>query len=223
VLWAVSCRPGALVPEALAPASPDSARVWAAGTDPRHVAAIRIHWRYEDRKVSGAGRLTAHVAPPDSVRLDYAASLGMAAGAGVVVGDSVLWADPARDVRSMVRGVPVFWATLGVVRPPGADARVSGGRLAGVPARWAWRFVTGGDTLTYLARAGARAGGLLALDVEWRRGGAVMARSHTEYDADGWPARARMEFPDAAARFEFTVVGIDTTAVLAPALWRARR
>ena len=223
MLWAVACRPGALVPEPLVPASADSARVWAAATVPRHAAAIRIHWRYEDRKVSGAGRLTAHVAPPDSVRLDYAASLGLDAGAGVVVGDSVLWADPERDVRSMVRGVPVFWATLGVVRPPGPGSQVFGGRLAGDPARWAWRFVTGDDTLTYLARGGIRPGLLASLDVEWRRGGRVVARSHTEYDANGWPARAQMEFPDAAARFRFTVAGVDTAAVLAPALWRARR
>ena len=196
---------------------------WTVRTEPRHAAAIRFRWRYEDRKVSGAGRATAHVAPPDSIRLDYAASLGLSAGAGVVVGDSIIWADPDRDFRSMVRGVPLFWATLGVVRPPAADANVFGGRVAGAePPRWAWRFVTGKDTLTYLAREGGRPGVLTSLDVEWRDDHGVVARCHTEYDANGWPARAQMEFPDAAARFQFTVAGVDSTAVVAPALWRAR-
>jgi len=212
------------VPNALAPASRDSVMAWVRGTEPRHTAAIRVRWRYEDRKVNGAGRATARVAPPDSLRLDYAAALGMSAGAGVVIGDSVLWADPDRDFRSMVRGVPMFWSAFGVVRPPAPDAGVFGGRVAGTtPPRWAWRFVSGTDTLTYVARQGARPGILASLDVEWRGERGVVARCHTEYDGNGWPARAQMEFPDAAARFQFTVAGIDSTAVVPAALWRARR
>jgi hypothetical protein len=212
-----ACQPSALAPRSLKPVSADSARTWAQTTAPKHAAGIRFKWRYEDRKLNAAGRATARVAPPDSVRLDYAATLGLSSGAGVVVGDSVIWADPDQDFRSFIRGVPVFWAMMGVARPAPAGAVVTAGTIgsSGHP-RYAWRFATGADTLTYVS-------GGAALDVEWRSGSQVVARSHTDLDERGWPARAQVEFPEAGARFELTVVGIDTTVVVPPALWRSRR
>lgn len=212
-----ACRPGALVPSALAPASPDSAVQWARTTDPRHGAGIRFKWRYEDRKLNAAGRATARVATPDSVRLDYAATLGLSSGAGVVVGDSVIWADPDQDFRAFIRGAPIFWAALGVARPPVPGATVFHGVVgSGDHPRAAWRYATGGDTITYVA-------GERSLDVEWRNGSKVVAKCHAEADGQGWPARAQVEFPDAGARFELTVVGVDTTVVVPPAFWRTRR
>jgi hypothetical protein len=212
-----ACRPSALVPAALAPASADSARVWALTTAPKHAAGIRFKWRYEDRKLNAAGRATARVAPPDSARLDYAATLGLSSGAGVVVGDSVIWADPDQDFRSFIRGVAVFWATLGVARPAPAGAMVTAGTVGSADhPRQAWRYANGADTLTYVA-------GNQVLDVEWRSGSNVVAQSHTELDQRGWPAHAQVEFPEAGARFEVTVVAIDTTVVVPPALWRSRR
>ena len=197
--------------------SPDSATRWALTTAPRHAAGIRFKWRYEDRKLNGAGRATARVAPPDSVRLDYAATLGLSSGAGVVVGDSVLWADPNQDVRSFIRGAPVFWALLGTARPPAAGVAVSGGMVGSrEQPHQAWRYATGADTLTYVT-------GGQALDVEWRNGSTVVARSHTELDEHGWPARAQVQFPESGARFELTVVSVDTTVVVPAALWRSRR
>ena len=205
------------MPVPLAPASADSARIWALGTAPKHAAGIRFKWRYEDRKLNAAGRATARFAPPDSARLDYAATLGLSSGAGVVIGDSVIWADPDQDFRSFIRGVPVFWATMGVARPAPPGAVVSTGVIGGPDRpRRAWRYAAGADTLTYVA-------GNAALDVEWRSGSTVVARSHTDLDGRGWPARAQVEFPEAGARFEVTVVGIDTMVVVSPALWRSRR
>jgi hypothetical protein len=36
------------------------------------------------------------------------------------------------------------------------------------------------------------------------------------------PAAARIDFREASARFELTVVGIDSGAVIPPPLWRSR-
>jgi len=77
------------------------------------------------------------------------------------------------------------------------------------------RTVTRSTTAT---RAAAR-----VLEAEWRREGKVLARSRTEFDAQRMPARARMDFPEERARFELTVVSVDTAAVLDPAIWRGRR
>jgi len=51
----------------------------------------------------------------------------------------------------------------------------------------------------------------------------VVARSRTALDAQARPTGARVDFPEASARFELTVVGVDTAAVIPPALWRSRR
>jgi hypothetical protein len=86
--------------------------------------------------------------------------------------------------------------------------------------RWLWRFIDGMDTLEYAFTA--RIGGDGGLDAEWRRLGKVIARSRTAWTADRVPTAARIDFPQSPARFELTVVGVDTVAVIPPALWRAR-
>ncbi|MBI1967438.1 MAG: hypothetical protein HYS40_05575 [Gemmatimonadetes bacterium] len=205
-----------LVPAPLAPADRDSAAEWARATLPPRQTAIRFRWRYRDERVSYAGRGMTRIAPPDSLRFDYAGPLGLGAGAAVVLGDTVVWADPKTNFRSLVPAIPMLWASLGMVRPPAAEAVVYG-RTEG--PRQLWRFVHGADTLDYVATAGAPG----RLEAEWRRGGSVVARSRTEYDTHAMPASARIVFPEGPARFDLTVVAVDTLAVITPALWRSRR
>ncbi len=50
-----------------------------------------------------------------------------------------------------------------------------------------------------------------------------MARTRTQLDAHALPVGARIDFPEAPARFELSVVAVDTTVVIDPALWRSRR
>ena len=205
-----------LVPLGLPPVARDSALAWTLTLVPVHRTAIRFRWRYRDDRQSAAGRGQARIAPPDSLRFDWVATLGLASGAAVMVGDSVLWADPEESFRSLVPAIPMLWASLGTVRPPAADASASG---RADPPRALWRFVRGADTLTYVVTAGAPQ----VLEGEWRQGGKMVARSRTVYDAAARPASARVDFSEGSARFEFTVVAVDTAVVIAPALWRSRR
>jgi hypothetical protein len=210
------------VPAALAPASRDSALAWTRTTLPAGPAVIRFRWRYEDGRVRYAGRGSARIAPPDSLRFDYAGPFGFGSGAAVVIGDSVAWADPEKNFRSLVPAIPMLWASLGMARPPGADAGVFGTADSGGdddPRRVIWRFAQQGDTLDYVATVSPER----LLEAEWRRDGAVVARSRTRLDPQRRPVGARIDFPEAAARFELTVVGMDTAAVIPPALWRSRR
>lgn len=212
-------RPGPLVPEPLAPADRDSATAWTRTTIPTGRRTIRFRWRFRDERVSYAGRGTARIAPPDSIRFDYAGPLGLGAGAAVVLGDSVAWADPEANFRSLVPAIPMLWASLGVVRPPAPDAAVSAGIEQGREGTGrVWRFAQDRDTLEYILRAGLTP----VLEAEWRRGGDVIARSTTQLGS-GAPVSARVDFPEASARFEFTVVAIDSGAVIPPAVWRSRR
>jgi hypothetical protein len=202
---------------ALAPASRDSAVTWTRGTLPVQRTVIRFRWRYVDARVRYAGRGSARIAPPDSLRFDYAGPLGLGAGAAVVIGDEVAWADPAANFRSLVPAIPMLWASLGMVQAARAEAAVFG--LA-TPGRTIWRFAgSDGDTLDYVATLAAER----VLEAEWRRGGKVVARSRTRLDPQARPIGARIEFPEAPARFELTVVAIDTATVFPPALWRSRR
>ncbi len=216
-LAACTPRPAPLVPVALAPVDQGAAVAWAASTTPARPTAIRFRWRYRDERLSAAGRGTARIAPPDSMRFDFAATLNLASGAAVVVGDSVLWADPAREFRSLAPAIPLLWAALGVARPPARDAEVFG---RSDPPRTIWRFARPGDTLDYVASDGSETP---LLEAEWRRDGAVVARGRTQLNGRRLPAGARIDFPEASARFELTVVAVDTAAVIAPALWRGRR
>jgi hypothetical protein len=190
---------------------------------PAHGTAIRFRFQFQDKRRKVAGRGTARVAPPDSLRFDYVGPLGLGAGAAVVVGDSTVWADPADNFRSLVPGIPMLWAALGMVRPPGPDTRVesssAGGSIGDGFPRTIWRFVNGADTLDYVASDGVPR----VLEGEWRREGKVLARSLTELDGRALPAKARVDFPEAPARLELTVVAVDTAATIAPALWRNRR
>ena len=173
--------PAPLVPVALAPASRDSAVAWTRATLPAGPTLIRFRWHYEDGHVRYAGRGSARIAPPDSLRFDYAGPFGLGSGAAVVIGDTVAWADPAKSFRSLVPAIPMLWASLGMVRPPGEGAAVSGlvqaGRGGG--GRVIWRFAQPGDTRAYVATSGVER----VLEAEWRRaGGAVVARSRTRLD-----------------------------------------
>ena len=211
---------------ALAPANRDSAALWARGTPPHTPTAIRFRWRYQDERVKYAGRGTARIAPPDSLRFDYVGPLGWGSGAAVVIGDSVAWADPEKNFRSLVPAIPMLWASFAMARPPAGDAAVFGTRLVDSTSqrrRTIWRFAQIEDTLDYVVTDSA--GRVLRLEAEWRRRGETVARSRSQLDplGSGHTADARVDFPEAPARLELTVVAVDTAAVIPPALWRSRR
>lgn len=207
-----SYRP--LVPDAVGPASRDSALAWTQATLPAGPRLIRLRWRYQDERLRWGGRGTARLGPPDSLRVDYTGSLGRPTGTAVVVRDSVASAEPSGDFEAMVPAIPLLWAALGIVRPPAPDATVFGRRAgpADTVERTVWRFARGADTLTYVAQGGVPR----TLEAEWRRRGRTVARSRTEYDAHAMPASARIDFPEASARFELTMVWTDSAAVIVP-------
>ncbi len=216
--------PGPLVPLTLDAGTREQALAWSMSTLPPRHTAVRFRWRYRDERLGAGGRGTVRIAPPDSLRFDYAGPFGLGSGAAVVIGDSLIWADPPEGVRSLVPAIQMLWAALGTVRPPAPRAAVFARED---PPRSIWRFVQRGggqddgavDTLDYVATGGEPR----TLEAEWRRGGRVVARSRAVYNDHAMPASARIDFPEAPARFEFTVVAVDTAPVFPPALWRRRR
>jgi len=124
-----------------------------------------------------------------------------------VIGDSVLWADPEKNFRSLVPAIPMLWASLAMVRPPADDANVLGTQIVDSlthQRRVVWRFAQAEDTLDYVVTDSA--GRESMLEAEWRRRGKLVARSRAKLDALQRPASARVDFPEGPARFELTVV-----------------
>ena len=184
---------------------------------------IRFRWHYQDERVKYAGRGTVRIAPPDSLRFDFAGPLNLGSGAAVIIGDSVVWADPEKNVRSLVPAVPMLWAAFTVVRPPAEGATVFGAELVDSLShrrRVVWRFAQVEDTLDYVVTDSAGRESLL--EAEWRRRGKLVARSRTRLDSLQHPASARIDFPEGPARFELTVGVVDTAAVIPPDTWRNR-
>lgn len=220
-VWLTACsgRPAPLVPEPLAPVTADSVAGWVGLSGPSRPTMLRFKWRYRDERVSGAGRGTARVAPPDTVRVDWATTFNIKTGAAVLIGDSLVWADPKQDFpESPPPAVQLIWTALGVMRPPAAAMAVYGGRDS---TQTVWRYVDGGgrDTIDFrLQTAGPR-----TLEAEWRRDRRVMARSRTVLGPEGLPQSVRVDVPERPARFELTIVAVDTTAEFPAALWRSRR
>src|SRR5256885_12967243 len=143
----------------LAPADRDSGVVWAAATVPARHTVMRVGWKYRDAGKSYAGRAAVRVAPPDSLRIDYAGPFNWGAGAALVVGDTTVWADPEKNFRSLVPAVRMLWAGLGIVRPPAVGAAGFGlvGGGPGADSVRIWRFVPGGGTPGYRpGRGGGR-------------------------------------------------------------------
>jgi hypothetical protein len=214
-----------LVPMPLAPASRDAAIAWTRTTLPRAPILIRFRWRYQDQRVKYAGRGSVRIAPPDSMRFDFAGPLNLGSGAAVIIGDSVAWADPEKNFRSLVPAVPMLWAAFAMVRPPAEDATVSGEDAGAVDSvahrrRVIWRFAQVEDTLDYVVTDSAGRESLL--EAEWRRRGKMLAQSRSRLDSLQHPAGARIDFPEGPARFELTVGVVDTAAVIPPNTWRSR-
>ena len=210
-------RPAPLIPAPLAAAAPESVAVWTAGSGPTRPTALRFKWRYRDERIAGGGRGTVRVAPPDSMRVDWATTFNVKTGAAVLVGDSVLWSDPKQDFpESPPPAVQVIWTALGMIHPPRAAMTVYGARDS---ARIVWRYVDGRDTVDFRLLEGESR----TLESEWRRDRRVRARSRTVLGPTGLPLSVRVDVPERPARFEVTFGAVDTTATFPPALWRSRR
>ncbi len=213
-LGLAGCRTSAaaLMPTGLH--SVDSATVagWVGATAPRQNALHRFTWLYQDEQASKGGRGSARIAGTDSLRFDFAGSLGIGKGSAMVVGDSAMWVVPDRSVDELVPGIALLWAVLGVARAP-----AGGDELAGLEqdGRTAWRYARGTDTVSYLRVAGDP----VTLSAEVRRAGSVIGRSQLTARPDGTLLKARLTAPMVPSKLEITFYATLPTPSFPPETW----
>lgn len=208
------CAPGIepLVPVDAAPVDRASVVAWSAPTAPAGPAVHRFKWLYRDGRQSAGGRGSARVAAPDSVRVDARGPLGQGRSSGVVVGDSILWAEPEDNLIEAAPNVALMWALFGVAREPGPGTTLLGLERPGFTA---WRIIEGPDTLEYV-REPERG----RLRAELRRAGQVVGRTEATRDESGRLKSARLTVPSVPARLDLTFLSTETPSEpFAPDVW----
>ncbi len=202
-----------LVPRPLPPLERGLAGRWVAGISPTRALRYDVRWTFENQQGTVRGRAAIRFVPPDSLRFDYRAPFGRS-GAAVLMGDSVRWAEPEDGVASLLSISPLFWAALGIPRPPPDDVPVFGLVREGERV---WRYAVAGDTLTHVAHDGPER--LLRMDL--RRDGDVVGRIEVTFaDTVALASRALMLFPGSASRFTMTVQDIEELTTVDPDIWQ---
>jgi hypothetical protein len=213
-LAVAGCRsaPPSLVPEQAANVGPGQVAGWVAATTPTRGALHRFRWLYVDDQASKGGRGSARIAAPDTLRFDFAGSLGIGKGSALVVGDSARWVVPERSVEDLVPSFPLLWALLGVAMEPHDGARLAGLEQDG---RVAWRYADGADTVEYLRQAGSP----VNFSAEVRHAGKVVGRTRMTLQPDGTPVKAQLIVPQVPAKLEITYYATVPTPAFPPETW----
>jgi hypothetical protein len=194
------------------------ARSWAATTEPSSRTQLQMHWTFYDQAGDGgrtAGRGGLRLSLPDSLRLDYRGPLGFGIGAAAVVGDTALWAQPQDQFQKLVPNYPLFWAMLGIARPPSAGWSVAGYQD---PRSTAWRYARGADTIDYVVATTTKS---RVFEAYIRQGGKAIGRVTTVFDLTGTPLRSRLQVLGSPARLDITFTKVTHPATFDADIWNA--
>lgn len=213
VLAGCTGRIAPLAPATMPALSRAVAERWIAELGPKRQTRYDLRWQLDNKLGHAAGRASARVAPPDTMRYDYRGPFGKS-GAAVVLGDSPLWARPQSDTN-FLPAAPLFWVALGRPQAPPADAQVTGEERGG---RRVWRIVRGQETLEVSHEQGEHP----KLLAQWRRDGVLIGTCEVTLNGR-FPSDAVLTFPETSTRFSFSVEGIDTLAQHDRAIWSPPR
>lgn len=205
-------RPAPLAPGGLQPIDPGVVRDWVTELMPASAVRYELQWIYETQQGRVRGRAAVRFARPDSVRFDYRAPFGRS-GAAVLIGDSVLWAEPEEEVATLIPVASLFWAALGLPRYPPDGRPVLGEEGEGTRI---WRFGDGRFEKTYVETVRPEP----RLQMELRQGADLIGTTQVSLDSLGSPSTATITFPRAAARFTMTINRVERLAGIDPAVWR---
>ena len=214
-LAALGCRPslGLVTPDGMEPLSSETEWAWIADLVPTEATLYDLRWTFRTQQGATRGRAAIRLVPPDSIRFDYRGPFGRS-GAAVVVGDSVVWAEPEEDASEIIPVAPLFWAAIGVARQAPVGSDVYGLQVG--PERF-WRYDVAGDVLTYVV---SRDPGL-KLQTEMRRMDQLVGVVETVYsDSTGAPHQAIMTFPATASQFLFEFRNVEKLESVDPDVWK---
>ena len=194
---------------AFAPASREAFAEAVPGPARREI--VRFGWRSDDGHLQLSGSGAARIAPPDTLRADIAASLGIGRATVILTGDSVV-AQPPNVVDQVLPDRFALWAVLGIARLPAGDIAVERSEQG---VRSMWRTVDKfGRTTTFELNSGALA------SVSREEGGRATSQLLLTRGADGAVSRASLTDLARGLRLEVTITSREPSEAFAPATWR---
>ena len=213
-LWCFGCVVALVVTACAPPVAgelrgiPTPVRVPAAVLPPGQ-RKVTFRWEYRDRDLLARGEGRALIAPPDSVRLDFAVAGGMGSGHAFLFGDTVVSGGGGERIKRYLPSPVLLWAALGRFQVPASDTTV---RVDGDTLR-ADLGTSGSDpaksNVWRVAFTDARLVGLERLSAGRVR--ETVARRKNE--------DIRFENPSAGRSLTLTHVRSDTVAEIDPELW----
>lgn len=203
----------AVAPLAFAPSSRAAFLEAAATTVPLARQIIRIGWRADDGRIELSGAGAVRIAPPDSLRLDIAAALGLGRSILIMAGDSVV-AQPAAAVDQILPDRFALWAALGIMRPPPGRMTYE---MAQDGARAQWRTTDAAGRMTVFELNG---GALTS--VTRQEGERVTSRLRLVRGPGGEVTRASLLDTGRGFRLQVDVNGREPSEAFAPEIWRLR-
>jgi len=216
MLAAAACRsaPRSLAPQGgFAPASRDEFAAAARRTTPARPELVRFGWRSDDGRLQLSGSGAARIAPPDSMRVDIAAALGLGRSTLILTGDSAV-AEPAELVRQVLPDRFVLWAALGVLRVPPGDIAVEHLQDGG---RSVWKVTDRLARVTlFELRGDTLVGGERDVD------GRAAMRLTLERGSDGQVRRAQLLDLARQSRLEIAIQGREAHEAFPDETWRLR-
>lgn len=180
---------------------------------PRRREVIRFGWRSDDGSLQLSGQGAARIAPPDSLRVDMSAALGIGRATVIMTGNQVE-AQPAAVVDRILPDRFALWALLGHLRAPAEVAAVE--RLDDGD-RFVWRVTDAQGRITlFEVRADVLVG---ATREEQGRTTSVLQLTR---DGSGALTRAQLTDFGRSLRIEVEISGREPSEPFAPETWRLR-
>jgi hypothetical protein len=214
--WCAGCQPhavGVAPAGAFQSATPEAFREAARASLPAGRRVVRFSWRSDDGQLQLAGNGAARFAPPDSLRADMAATMGVGRSTVLLTGDSVL-ARPPNLADQVLPDRFALWAALGIMRAPAGTGRYE---VAHEGTRTLWRLTdAAGRTTTFELDGDALVG--VAREAE----GSVTSSLRLRRGADGAVRHASVTDLPHTLRLEVEINAWETSDAFPPAIWQLR-
>lgn len=174
---------------------------------------VRFGWRSDDGSLQLSGNGAARVAPPDSLRVDMAASLGLGRATVIMAGQRVE-AQPQAVVDRILPDRFALWALLGYMKLPAAASTVEkmedGDRIV-------WRITDERGRITLFEMRGNVLIGATRED----QGRTTSALQLTR-DASGILSRAQLTDFGRSLRIDIEITGREASEAFAADTWSLR-
>jgi hypothetical protein len=200
------------VPEgAFRPSSREDFQAAAAATVPPVRQILRLSWHSDDGEVQYTGSGAARIAPPDSLRADISAALGLGRGTLILTGDSVV-ARPANMVDRVLPDRFALWAVLGILKLPPDEVRIE---QATDGERTLWRTT---DRVGLMTVFELNRGALVSVSRQER--GRFSSQLRLTRGVDGGVSRASLIDMARNLRLEVSITGRVASEAFPPEVWR---